>query len=82
MPASIVRFSLVVLIGLFALSIAGKTHVYGAAPNVILVITDDQGYGDLSCYGNKILQTPHLDHLASESVRLENFQCNHKPIWT
>jgi len=42
-------------------------------PNVILVVTDDQGYGDLSCHGNPILQTPHLDQLASESIRFTNF---------
>lgn len=44
-----------------------------ARPNVILIITDDQGYGDLSFYGNQTLQTPNLDHLASQSIRLDNF---------
>ncbi|MDB4458698.1 arylsulfatase [bacterium] len=42
-------------------------------PNVILVMTDDQGYGDLSCHGNPILQTPHLDQLAADSIRFTNF---------
>lgn len=42
-------------------------------PNVILVMTDDQGYGDLSCHGNPWLKTPHLDALHAESVRLTNF---------
>jgi arylsulfatase A-like enzyme len=42
-------------------------------PNVILVITDDQGYGDLACHGNEIIQTPHLDRLHAESVRLTDF---------
>jgi arylsulfatase A-like enzyme len=42
-------------------------------PNVVLVITDDQGYGDLSCHGNKVLQTPNLDRLHSQSIRLNNF---------
>ncbi len=42
-------------------------------PNVILVITDDQGYGDLSCHGNPILETPNMDKLHAESVRLKNF---------
>ncbi len=44
-----------------------------AKPNVIVVMTDDQGYGDLSCHGNPILQTPYLDRLHSESVRLTDF---------
>ena len=38
-------------------------------PNVILVITDDLGYGDLSCYGQKNFETPHLDRLAKEGIR-------------
>ncbi|MGB4728935.1 MAG: exo-alpha-sialidase [Thermogutta sp.] len=42
-------------------------------PNVIIVITDDQGLGDLSCQGNPILWTPHLDRLAAEGVRLTDF---------
>lgn len=42
-------------------------------PNVILIVTDDQGYGDLGCHGNPVLRTPHLDQLASESFRLTNF---------
>lgn len=42
-------------------------------PNVIVVMTDDQGYGDLSCHGNPKLKTPEMDKLHSESVRFTNF---------
>jgi arylsulfatase A-like enzyme len=42
-------------------------------PNVILIMTDDQGYGDLSCHGNPILKTPNLDRLHDESIRLTDF---------
>ncbi|WP_315850019.1 arylsulfatase [Rhodopirellula sallentina] len=42
-------------------------------PNVVLVMTDDQGYGDLGCHGNPILKTPELDRLYSDSIRLTNF---------
>lgn len=42
-------------------------------PNVIVVITDDQGYGDLSAHGNPILKTPELDELHGESVRFTDF---------
>jgi len=42
-------------------------------PNVIVIITDDQGYGDLSCHGNPVLKTPNLDRLHSESIRLTDF---------
>lgn len=42
-------------------------------PNVILIMTDDQGYGDLGCHGNPILKTPHLDALHAEAVRFTDF---------
>ena len=41
--------------------------------NVIVFITDDQGYGDLSTHGNPVLKTPHMDRLHSESVRFTDF---------
>jgi len=44
-----------------------------APPNVIIVISDDQGYGDLSCHGNPVLRTPALDRLHSQSARLTDF---------
>lgn len=42
-------------------------------PNVVLIITDDQGYGDIGAHGNRMLRTPHLDRLHAESVRLTDF---------
>ena len=42
-------------------------------PNVIFVLTDDQGYGDLSCHGNPVIKTPYLDVLREESVRFTDF---------
>ena len=42
-------------------------------PNVILIMTDDQGYGDLSCHGDPHLKTPNLDKLHSESIRFTDF---------
>ncbi len=42
-------------------------------PNVILLITDDQGYGDLGCHGNPVICTPHLDRLYGESARFTDF---------
>ena len=42
-------------------------------PNVLVIITDDQGFGDLACNGNPVVRTPNLDALAKESVRLTNF---------
>lgn len=42
-------------------------------PNVILILTDDQGYGDLSCYGSGDIRTPHIDQLAKEGMRFTDF---------
>ncbi len=42
-------------------------------PSIILVMTDDQGYGDLACHGNPQIKTPFLDRLYTESVRLTNY---------
>ena len=54
--------------GLCAAELAGRR------PNIILVMTDDQGYGDLACHGNPIIQTPHIDRLHAGSVRFTDFQ--------
>ena len=42
-------------------------------PNVVFVLTDDQGYGDLACHGNPVIRTPCLDQMYAESVRLTNY---------
>ncbi|MFW5776270.1 MAG: arylsulfatase [Spirochaetota bacterium] len=42
-------------------------------PNVIIVVTDDQGYGDLGCHGNPHIRTPNMDALHAESVRFADF---------
>ncbi len=42
-------------------------------PNILIIITDDQGYGELSCHGNPVLKTPNLDRLHDESVRFTDF---------
>ena len=44
-----------------------------AKPNIIFILTDDQGYGDLARHGHPLLRTPHTDRLHDESVRFDNF---------
>ena len=43
-----------------------------AMPNVILILADDLGYGDLSCYGQATLHTPHMDRMARDGVLFTN----------
>jgi arylsulfatase A len=45
-------------------------------PNVIVIMADDLGYGDLSCYGATALQTPNIDKLAAEGIRFTNGYCS------
>ena len=45
-------------------------------PNVVLILTDDQGYGEVAAHGNKIIQTPEMDKLYREGVRLDNYHVN------
>ncbi len=56
-----------------AISIVSAAVVAGAKPNVVFVITDDQGYGDVSAHGNPILKTSAMDALHADSVRLTNY---------
>jgi len=46
-------------------------------PNIIVIFTDDQGYGDVGCYGSKSVKTPHMDQIANNGVRFTDFYaCN------
>lgn len=42
-------------------------------PNIVIILADDLGYGDLSCYGHPLIRTPNLDKLAAEGQRWTNF---------
>ena len=65
-------------------SVNTGTALAGRRPNIILVMTDDQGMGDLSCLGNNVLKTPNLDRLYRISTRFTNFHvsptCAHDSI--
>ncbi len=44
-------------------------------PNIVLIVADDHGMGDLGCYGNQAVKTPNLDYLASEGIRFNRAHC-------
>ncbi|HOW18829.1 MAG TPA: sulfatase-like hydrolase/transferase, partial [Phycisphaerae bacterium] len=50
-----------------------ETNRAAARPNVVIILADDQGWGDLSVNGNSNLATPHIDSLAAAGVRFEHF---------
>lgn len=60
---------------LLLVSILTVQHGYaeGESPNFIIIFTDDMGYGDLSCYGNTLTKTPHIDMLAEEGILFTDF---------
>ena len=57
----------------FTLLISTSKSFSDHRPNVVIIFTDDQGYGDLACYGNKKNKTPRLDQLASEGIMFTSF---------
>lgn len=67
-PLSSFRGSIPILSFIFAC-----ITTFANKPNIVMVITDDQGYGDLGCTGNPVIKTPHTDELANESVWLTDY---------
>jgi len=65
---------IVILIGLLPCkSYAGDKYKEVSLPNIIILVADDLGWGDLGCYGNPIIKTPNLDNLANSGIRFTQF---------
>ena len=71
-----IRLMMIVMsLGLFFIEHAAAAEsLVGSRPNIVLVMTDDQGMGDLSCMGNQVLRTPNIDRFYEMSTRLTDFQ--------
>jgi arylsulfatase A len=63
-----------IVFGLFLLGLCSP--FFASQPNVLLIITDDQGYGDFSIHGNPHLQTPNIDKMGNTGVRFDRFYVN------
>ena len=55
------------------LSLLAAVHAKITTPNLVLIFADDQGYGDLSCFGSKKIKTPNIDRIAEEGRKFTNF---------
>jgi len=66
----------VLLSAAFVLAVALSSPVAGGKPNIITVFIDDMGWSDLSCFGGKRVTTEHIDRLAEEGIRFNNFYVN------
>ena len=70
-------FATVVLMTVVAqLTTTSASETRGEKPNILVIFIDDLGFGDPSCFGNPLLQTPHIDKLAAEGIKLTNFYVN------
>ncbi|MCH1497387.1 MAG: sulfatase-like hydrolase/transferase, partial [Rubripirellula sp.] len=66
-------FAAVVVFFGFMISASSYSQETVKQPNVILVLIDDMGWGDLGCYGNDFIDTPNIDQLAVDGVRFTDF---------
>ncbi|MFP6894671.1 MAG: sulfatase-like hydrolase/transferase, partial [Opitutales bacterium] len=66
------------ILSLFVLLLSLGNSIHASKPNVIVIMADDLGYGDIGCYGAKPknLKTPHIDRLAKEGLRFTNGYCS------
>lgn len=78
---SLLRHCSIALLATLGIVSRGVTPVVAAAedadsgrpPNIVIVFTDDQGYGDVGCFGSPVIRTPHLDRMAREGRRFTSF---------
>jgi arylsulfatase A-like enzyme len=67
---------LLALVSSFSAALSSEATAKDGPPNVLLIITDDQGYGDFSIHGNPHVQTPNIDQLGRDGVRFDRFYVN------
>lgn len=60
---------------LVALLLSSPCWGKDSKPNIVAILCDDLGYGDIGCFGHPIIKTPHLDQLAKDGLKLTSFYC-------
>jgi len=69
-------FTVAIALLLAPMAIVNAADAPTKRPNILLILADDMGWGDLRCHGNEKLDTPSLDKLQSQSVALEHFHAS------
>ena len=71
-------FNLIALVAIFSLGgiLSGNIQAETRPPNIVVIMADDLGYGDLSCYGATALETPNIDRLAAEGQKFTSGYCS------
>jgi arylsulfatase A-like enzyme len=59
-------------------SLSLQASLEGSKPNIVFILSDDQGYGDLSCYGSEVIATPNIDRLCKEGMKFESFYVHNR----
>jgi len=62
-----------IALGALILAVPGATPVKTYRPNIIFILTDDMGFGDVGCYGGKFVPTPNIDRMAAEGIRFTQY---------
>ncbi|MEM7673157.1 MAG: sulfatase-like hydrolase/transferase [Verrucomicrobiota bacterium] len=71
-----ITFKLIATLFVSGVFVHSDVFAESRPPNIVLIVADDLGYGDLSCYGNEFIQTPNLDRMAREGLRFTDFHSN------
>ncbi len=72
MRCRLAKLSCLFVLGLMALGQAHAADNNLAKPNIVILLADDLGYGELGCQGNTEIPTPHIDSIAANGVRFTN----------
>lgn len=67
-----------IALGLTVTSIVGTSVAKANRPNIVVILTDDQGYGDLGCYGSTNIATPNIDRLCAAGMKFESFYVHNR----
>lgn len=71
-------FRSLVLSGIVLLTLNCFLHSAQPLPNIVFILADDQGYGDLGCYGSQNIKTPHIDSLCKQGMKFESFYVHNR----